>query len=115
MIINSINGNANFKAKLKRNWDGVAQETKAEVLATYDNAINEIKIKRVQAAELDAFMHSDEVKPLLEQLPKKDMVNILNHNVDALSSDAQYFDGPPKLEYFAFYLIPVGILGLIFL
>ena len=76
MKINSINTNNSFTAKISRNWDGVGESRKKDVVDSYNSAIRGIVEKRNQALELDTFMNSKEVKPLLKKLPKEDLVNI---------------------------------------
>jgi len=88
MKINPIS-TTNFKARISRNWDGVGETSKRDTVREFDSAINQLKERKQQVLELDEFMNSDEVKPLLKSLPRKDLVNINNN----------YCTQPPSLEY----------------
>ncbi|MBQ8635402.1 hypothetical protein IJ425_04545 [bacterium] len=98
MKITSINSNYNFTARITRNWDGVGELSQKEVVNTYNSAIKSIAEKRDQALELDEFMSSKEVKPLLKKLPKQDMVNI---NQGYYASSDETDEETPTLEYIA--------------
>ena len=68
--------NISFGAKITRNFDGVCSDTPEKVIAGYDKEIQKLIKKRDDAAELDTFMSSKEVKQITKQLPKKDLVDI---------------------------------------
>jgi len=66
----------NFTAKITRNWDGRQSETREQLTHSYDLEIQTIQKQKEKIIELDKFMHSSEIKPLLEKLPKRDIVDI---------------------------------------
>ena len=50
----------------------------SKVLVEYDKAISDITTQRENVLKLDEFMHSDEIKGLVEKLPREDKVIIKN-------------------------------------
>ena len=66
----------NFGARSTRNWDGVRSDNRSQVVKSYDDAIAKIQEKRDEAVELDKFISSKEIQPLISKLPRKDIVNI---------------------------------------
>ena len=74
MKLNAIN--TCFKARVSRNWDGSCSETRNQSMMSYDEAITKIESKKAEAIELDKFICSKEVQPIIGALPKKDLLNI---------------------------------------
>ena len=99
----------NFKARVSRNWDGMNTETRTQSMLSYDEAIAKIEEKKSQAMELDKFVCSKEVEPLIRNLPKKDLLNIKHpHYIDEFySADEQtsleYIPRNSKSQKRAFY------------
>ena len=85
-----------FTARVSRNWNGITSENRAQVVKSYDEAIAKIQDKKNEALELDKFMSSKEVQPLVAKLPRKDLLNIKHPQyVDEFySAETQ-----PSLEY----------------
>ena len=65
-----------FGARISRNWDGMNSENRTQSMMSYDEAIAKIQAKKQEAVELDKFICSKEIQPLVAKLPRKDLLNI---------------------------------------
>ena len=91
MLVSSVKSyNAGFKAR-------VAKRVKREdILAYYNNQIDEIKGKRDHLLQLDSFFNSKEVKQELAKLPKEDEILIDCRSMDI--GDAHILYSPANEE-----------------
>lgn len=78
----------NFTAKTARNWDGEKSQSRLQFLKPYDDEIQKAKDKKSQMVQLERYMTDGFVmKPVLDKLPKRDIVNI------ATTTRKDYFTG----------------------
>ena len=82
MAVNRIS-NISFGAKIERETIRhlyspkiIEKPTLEQVMNDYDEAINNITWQKKSAQELDEYMHSDEVKAIVDKLPPNDTITI---------------------------------------
>lgn len=76
-----------FRAKLTRNTEYakdaegkpcIKSTTKKDLISSYNNRIQALRVQRDAAIELDNFMRSDKMKRCLDKLPKQDEIEMIS-------------------------------------
>ena len=86
MKIYQNNNAVNFCASIVRPYKsainsdlGFEPATKKDMINFYDRQIKELQRQKKEYLELDEFMHSDEIKKMIEKLPEEDSILMQRH------------------------------------